>query len=86
MTPKVTAFWTPKGLYKFTRLVMGTKNASTAVAQNAFTKAMNTHLNPRSRDKIANFADDFCGGADTLIPEYKSLRTLYKVPQSRYNT
>ena len=47
---------------------MGTKNAST-VTQNAYTKAMNTHLNPRSCDKIANFADDFCGGADTL-PEF----------------
>ena len=40
---------------------MGTKNAST-VAQNAYTKAMNTHLNTTSRDKIANFADDFCAG------------------------
>ena len=25
---EVTAFWTPKGLFKFTRLVMGTKNAA----------------------------------------------------------
>ena len=75
---EVTALWTPKGLYKFTRLVMGTKNAST-VAQNAYTKAMNTHLNLRSRDKIVNFADDFCGGGQTpYLNSYKSTRTLYK--------
>ena len=44
---------------------MGTKNAAT-VAQNAYTRALNTILNPRSRNNIANFADDFCGGADTI--------------------
>ena len=26
---EVTAFWTPQGLFQFTRLVMGTKNAAT---------------------------------------------------------
>ena len=64
-TSEITAFWTHKGLYKFKRLVMGSKNAAT-VAQNAYTRALNTHLNPRSRNHIANFADDFCGGADTI--------------------
>ena len=60
----MTAFWTPRGLFQFTRMVMGTKNAAT-VAQNAYTKALHTMLNPRSFPKIANFADDFLGGADT---------------------
>ena len=43
---------------------MGTKNAAT-VAQNAYTKATHTKLPERSFDNIANFADDFLGGADT---------------------
>ena len=61
---EITAFWTPRGLFKFTRLVMGTKNAAT-VAQNAYTQALNTFLNEKSQDYIANFADDFFGGDDT---------------------
>ena len=61
---EVTAFWTPRGLYKFTRLVMGTKNAAT-VAQNAYTRALNTFLHEGSQQNIANFADDFIGGDDT---------------------
>ena len=61
---EVTAFWTPRGLFKFTRLVMGTKNAAT-VAQNAYTHALNTFLHEGSQQNIANFADDFIGGDDT---------------------
>ncbi len=62
---EITAFWTPKGLYQFKRLVMGTKNAAT-VAQNAYTNALHTQLPVASYDHIANFADDFLGGADTM--------------------
>jgi len=61
---EVTAFWTPRGLFQFTRMVMGTKNAAT-VAQNAYTKAMHTMLPQRSFENLANFADDFLGGANT---------------------
>ena len=61
---EITAFWTPRGLFQFTRMVMGTKNAAT-VAQNAYTKAMHTMLRQRSFPNIANFADDFLGGANT---------------------
>ena len=43
---------------------MGTKNAAT-VAQNAYTHALNTFLNEKSQQNIANFADDFIGGDDT---------------------
>ena len=62
---EVTAFWTPTGLWQFKRLVMGTKNAAT-VAQNAYTHAVQTKMDPESYDHIANFADDFLGGADTM--------------------
>ena len=62
---EVTAFWTPTGLWQFKRLVMGTKNAAT-VAQNAYTHALQTKMDPESYDHIANFADDFLGGADTM--------------------
>ena len=61
---EMTAFWTPEGLFQFTRLVMGTKNAAT-VAQNAYTHALHHMLNARSFPNIANFADDFLGGADS---------------------
>ena len=62
---EVTAFWTPQGLFQFTRLVMGTKNAAT-IAQNAYTDALNTKLDKGSYDHVANFADDFLGGANTM--------------------
>jgi len=61
---EITAFWTPQGLFKFKRLVMGTKNAAT-VAQNAYTHALNALLNKESHDHISNYADDFLGGANT---------------------
>ena len=70
---EVTAFWTPQGLFQFKRLVMGTKNAAT-VAQNAYTHALNTQLKRESYDHIANFADDFLGGADT----YEALITHFE--------
>ena len=60
----IAPFWTPQELFQFTRLVMGTKNAA-AVAQNAYTHALNTQLDRDPYDHIANFADDFLGGADT---------------------
>ena len=70
---EMTAFWTPYGLFKFTRMVMGTKNAAT-VAQNAYINAMHTKLNPRSFPNIAVWADDFMGGGD----DYAELRQTFK--------
>ena len=69
----ITAFWTPVGLWRFKRLVMGTKNAAT-VAQNAYTWAMNNLLPPEAREQIAQYADDFMGGADT----HSSLNVLFE--------
>ena len=60
----ITAFWTPLGLWRFKRLVMGTKNAAT-VAQNAYTWAMNNLLPAEALEHIAQYADDFMGGADS---------------------
>ena len=61
----LTAFWTPKGLYRFTRLVMGTKNAAT-IAQNAYTDAIHRDLPVQYRPNLTNFADDYLGGADEI--------------------
>ena len=73
---EVTAFWTPEGLFQFKRLVMGTKNAAT-IAQNAYTDAMHKHLPKWSLDRIANFADDFMGGADTPEELIRLLRDFF---------
>ena len=70
---EMTAFWTPRGLYKFTRMVMGTKNAAT-IAQNAYMSAMHTKLNPRSYPNIALWADDFMGGGD----DYAELNRTFR--------
>ena len=43
---------------------MGTKNAAT-VAQNAYTAALHNDLPKEFIGNIANFADDYLGGADT---------------------
>ena len=52
---------------------MGTKNAAT-IAQNAYTHALHSLLERDSADHIANFADDFLGGADN----YESLVTHFE--------
>lgn len=77
---EMTAFWTPEGLFQFTRLVMGTKNAAT-VAQNAYTHALHHMLPGRSFPNIANFADDFLGGADSeesLIQTFEDFLIMCK--------
>ena len=69
---EMTSFWTPQGLFRFTRMVMGTKNAAT-VAQNAYTSALHHKLNRRSFNNIANYADDFMGGAN----DYEKLLEVF---------
>ena len=83
----VTAFWTPRGLFRFTRLVMGTKNAVT-VAQNAYTHALNAYLDERSQQNIANFADDFIGGADSygsLLVHFENFLKMCKATHITLN-
>ena len=62
-TQEMTAFWTPLGLMKFTRLIMGAKNSST-IAQAIYTRFMTTHLPPSTQEAMVNFQDDFAGFAD----------------------
>ena len=73
-----TAFWTPKGLFRFKRLVMGTKNAAT-IAQNAYTNALHNKLAKESQGTIANFADDFLGGGDTPADLIKNFRNFLQM-------
>ena len=83
----ITAFWTPRGLFRFTRMVMGTKNAAT-VAQNAYTRAMHTKLPQRSFPHVANFADDFLGGANTgnsLVRVFEDFLTMCKAAKITLN-
>ena len=60
----MTAIWTPLGLMRFTRLIMGTSNAST-VAQNHYTRAINRFITgtlpggEAIADRVFNFQDDF---------------------------
>ena len=83
---EITAFWTPRGLFQFTRLVMGTKNAAT-VAENAYTKATHTKLPERSFDNIANFVDDFLGGGRYAYVHGTCIRRFsYHVQKGRHNT
>ena len=83
---EVTAFWTPEGLYQFTRMVMGTKNAAT-VAQNAYTKALHEDLHPDALPHIANYADDFLGGGRYHRGIDNCFRTLFKnVSEKEYHT
>jgi len=61
----ITTTWTPLGLMRWLRLIMGTKDAS-ARAQQEYTKAMSRHLTDEEWDHISNFQDDFAGFADTI--------------------
>ena len=61
----VTTTWTPLGLMRWLRLIMGTKNAS-ARAQQEYAKAMSRYLSEDDRNHIANFQDDFLGYEDTV--------------------
>ena len=56
----ITTTWTPLGLMRWLRLIMGTKDAS-GRAQMEYTAAMNRYLTDEARTHIANFQDDFVG-------------------------
>ena len=72
-TQDMTAFWTPLGLMKFTRLIMGAKNSST-IAQAIYSRFMTEHLPESAQENIVNFQDDFLGfsdDADELINHFQ---------------
>jgi transposase InsO family protein len=67
----LTSVWTPRGLMRFTRLIMGTSNAST-IAQNHYAAAMQKHIRGNLADgtpiidRVFNFQDDFLLAANDL--------------------
>ncbi len=56
----ITTTWTPLGLMRWLRLIMGTKDAS-GRAQMEYTAAMTKYLSDEARTHLANFQDDFVG-------------------------
>ena len=61
----VTTTWTPQGLMRWKRLIMGTKDAS-GRAQQEYCKAMSRHLTEEERSHMANFQDDFLGFSNDI--------------------
>ena len=56
----ITTTWTPLGLMRWNRLIMGTKDAS-GRAQAEYSAAMSRYLSDEERENMANFQDDFLG-------------------------
>ena len=61
----ITTTWTPLGLMRWKRLIMGTKDAS-GRAQMEYTSAMTRYLSDEARSHLANFQDDFLGFHNTI--------------------
>jgi hypothetical protein len=61
----ITTTWTPLGLMRWLRLIMGTKDAS-GRAQQEYSGSMSKHLTDEERDFISNFQDDFLGFEDDI--------------------
>ncbi len=61
----ITTTWTPLGLMRWLRLIMGTKDAS-GRAQMEYTAAMTRYLSEEARTHLANFQDDFVGFHNTI--------------------
>ena len=61
----ITTTWTPLGLMRWLRLIMGTKDAS-GRAQMEYTAAMNRYLSDEEKSHLANFQDDFLGFHNTI--------------------
>jgi len=62
----ITTTWTPLGLMRWKRLIMGTKDAS-GRAQQEYSKSMSKHLNEEEKNHLANFQDDFLGFHNEII-------------------
>ena len=61
----ITTTWTPLGLMRWLRLIMGTKDAS-GRAQMEYSAAMTRYLSDEARAHLANFQDDFLGFHNTI--------------------
>lgn len=62
---KLMAFQTHEGVFAWSRLTMGCRPSS-QVQQTAFHTAMDKHLPPKFRHRIALYADDMAAGANDL--------------------
>ena len=61
----ITTTWTPLGLMRWLRLIMGTKDAS-GRAQQVYAHSMSKHLTDEERNFLSNFQDDFLGFEDDI--------------------
>ena len=77
-TQEMTTFWTPLGLMKYTRLIMGAKNAS-AIAQAIFARYLAEDLSEDDLDRIINFQDDYCGFEDEWGRFLQVLEAFFKM-------
>jgi hypothetical protein len=67
---KLLAFQTHEGVFAWSRLTMGCRPVS-QVQQTAFHNAMDKHMPPEYRHRIALYADDMVAGDDTLEERFK---------------
>ena len=87
LTQEMTTFWTPLGLMKFTRLIMGAKNSST-IAQAIYSRFMTTHLNQQTQEAMVNFQDDFLGfedDADVCIDHFENFLKMCETTGIKLN-
>ena len=63
---------------QYTRMTMGAKNSG-ATAQTAFNKMFADDLRPEYANRVANAADDICGGADTIDELLDILEEVFRV-------
>ena len=74
----MTTFWTPLGLMRYKRLIMGAKNAS-AIAQALFAKFLSQELDVTHLERIVNFQDDFLGFANEWPQLMSTLESFLKM-------
>jgi len=75
---EMTSFWTPLGLMKYTRLIMGAKNAS-AIAQALFARYLAEDLSEEDLERIVQFQDDYLGFANEWSELLQTLEAFFKM-------
>ena len=78
----MTAFWTPLGLMKYTRLIMGAKNAS-AIAQAIFARYLAEDLTEEDLNRIVNFQDDYLGFSNEWAELLRTLEAFFQMCRKR---
>ena len=72
---KLLCFQTHEGVFAWNRLTMGCRPSS-QVQQTAFHNAMDKHLPPKYRHRIALFADDMAAGANSMEELFEIYKAL----------